>query len=255
MLKFLFRRRATEVPLLFRWRRPHWWSFRLVFVVLFSLFLHLAAFYAFETVYPPNRRQVLREGSVWILPPEDTACRALLAQHEERLRVFSAEADERAALSLDPIPIRFDSGSYQPQPMAWPPFAAGSTLVFPDALSGALPPPAPVPPEPAPGNVRTQVCLVWASPDAAMPVATGIDDPVPGEAGESLRGSVVVFHAGYDATGRVRHAVVLDGPGGPMVAPLRRAMLDAQVPGALPLPAPGRTAWAVVRMEFHAAVP
>ena len=66
---------------------------------------------------------------------------------------------------------------------------------------------------------------------------------------------MVVFHAGYDSTGRVRHAVVLDGPGGPLVAPLRRAMLDAQVPATLPLPAPGHTAWAVVRMEFHAEVP
>ena len=251
----LFRRRLSQVPLLFRWRRPHWWSFRLVFLGLFSLFLHLAAFYVFETVYPPSRREVVPEGTVWVLPPEDSACRALLARHQEKLRVFSGAADEWAAMGMDPIRIHYDSDNYKPEPMPWPPFAAGSILVFPDALSGALPAPAPAPLDEPNSTNRTEIHLVWTAERSSAPVDVIVPAATDGGWTDALRGSTVVFHVGYDSTRLIKHALILDGPGGPDMPAVRRTLLSAAVPAALPAPPAGQTAWTVVTMEFRAPPP
>jgi hypothetical protein len=253
----LFRRRqnAPSLPLLFRWRHPHWLSFRLVFLLIFSLFLHLAAFYAFEVVYPPSRKQVSREASLWLLPRGDPAARALLARHGDRLGVFDARAEQGSTIPPSPVAMSLSFDNHRPEFRRWPADLPSDGPAFPDVLPPILPPPASFAEAPnrASHNVRAAplLALEWRSDTGTA------RSQVDGAAGASLagllQGGPATLHAGFDSGRVIRHLLVIEGPGGAAAARLRQALAGRRAPGTLPAPPPGGIAWAVVTL--HPAAP
>jgi len=255
-MPFFSRSRSAGVPLIFPWKRPHWWSFRLVFLLIFSLFLHFAAFYLFEVVYPPSRKEILREGMVWLLLPEDQESQALLASHEDQLRVFAGYPEGAEDGAKSTVSLRLSYDNYKPLLLSLPSRLPDADLEFPDVFSSGFPPlPSALPS--LPPELSDEPVLVqgrWVVDPAKPALVDSLDGAFPEDMLDVLRGSSARVHIGYDASRRIRDVGVIQGVGGEWDQALRRSLLALAVPASLPLPRvrndSTERAWAVLTVEF-----
>lgn len=245
----LFRRKkSSSHRLVFAARRPHWFSFRLVFLGILSLALHVSAFYLFEVHYPPGSRALIKEGAILLLDPEDPEVLSLLARHDESLRAFSGHP--RPADIPSPVEMRLGFENHTPRLMPLTAESPRSTPRFPSLVRDFEP--ADTPPSGQDGKIipiRGHEA-VWMSEDGAPlvrepgfpPKAAGLDPT-------TLSGRSI-WSIGYDHSLRIRHVLPLGGDLSTEAAALRRALLIQHVPEALPRPEPGTTGWVRLNLIF-----
>ena len=242
-----WQRKKNMVPLVFRWRKPHGLSFRLGLFLLSSVVIHLAAFYAFEVVYPPNRKDLIRDGTLWLLSSEEPTVRAVLARHEAALQAFSGLGSQSTQRIGPKVTLRSTLDRYEPNFMPLPVRSLEQALVFPDAVPKMLPvlsiedTRANNPPE---SVVRSGIGMIWAD---------GQIDDIPLNI-QTLAGAASqegwLFGVAYGADRRVREAVVLHGPGTDVGGQLRRWVLSLSVPKNLPAARSRALAWTTLRLHF-----
>jgi len=86
---------SDSSSLLFRWKKPKLWDWRVPFCVMVAVFGHAFAFYVFKVVYPPSDRIVPRSNPVSILHEDNPDARKLLSQLEDRgFSVWPGEGTE-----------------------------------------------------------------------------------------------------------------------------------------------------------------
>lgn len=250
--------RRPRVSLMFRWRRPHGLSFRLVFFLFLSAVFHLAAFYVFKVVYPPNKKSLPRDAGVWWLLESDPQVKALLARHSASLAAFagSVPADHGPATEMVGMRLSFDrhEPGFAPPPARKP----GESLVFPDAVPALLPPVSVSPddpietPPPDPVAKVPEKALVWAAPGGVVVEADWIGPspiaPIP-------PGAEWRFQVGVESSGRVKEAVLVQGTGGAADAEVRRQLLGSLVATELPRPKPGELSWFSLRLRLPMNAP
>lgn len=238
--------------LVFTWRRPHAVSFRLVFLLFCSLFLHVAAFYLVEVVYPPSRKEIIREGVVWLFPAGDGSTRATLARHEKELHHFSGFEAVNGPADEAVVSLRLAYENYRPRLRPLPKLGPETRMEFPEAVPAVLPPLAPDLPAAVAEPVARESSALgrWMCGAGSEPVVVVMDGVLPASLRRRLRGGEARVHLGYGDRGRVRLAAVVDGPGGLWDQELRRALLGMRVPADLPRPEAGGLTWAVVELTF-----
>ena len=227
--------------MIFRWKRPRAVSFRLGFFLLLSLAIHLAGFYLFKVVYPPNQKSLPRDAEIWQLRPDDQEVLANLARQVPALGAFSSAIPFRdGPTALDLVPMRLSFDGYQPGFEPLPPRALNQPLVFPEAVPAALPPVEEVPMAGLPAPAR-EGRLIWEDP------ATGKETEMPWtcpdpilQTGESL------WQVHIGSGGHPSEAVPVRSTGGATDAVLRRHLLNVIAPPEL-RPAAGETRWINLR--------
>ena len=165
-------RKRAPVALIFRWRRAHMFSFRLFFFLFASVVMHLAAFYVFEVVYPPNKKDLVRDAAIWLLPMDEPGVRAVLAGHGASLRAFSGGTGGLVEQAVPVVPLRFSFEEYQPRFEPLAPRELSAPLVFPEAVPVVLPDLEPVM-EIEPGEGVAVVATPAQSAPLAWRVPTG----------------------------------------------------------------------------------
>lgn len=245
----LFRRKkSSSHRLVFPARRPHWFSFRLVFVGILSLALHVSAFYLFEVHYPPSSRALIKEGAILLLDPEDPEVLSLLARHDESLRAFSGHP--RPANISSPVEMRLGFENHTPRLMPLTADSPRPTARFP-SLARNLEPSDTVPGSHG-GNIiptRSHEAL-WMSEDG-MPLflELGFPEKAAGLDPATLSGRSM-WSIGYDHNHRIRHVLPLGGDVSTEAAALRRTLLLQRAPEGLPRPEPGTTEWVRLNLTF-----
>jgi hypothetical protein len=236
MITWLARRneRRRPIPLVFRWKRPHAFSFRLAFFLLLSFAIHLTGFYLFKVVYPPNQKSLPRDAEVWQLRADDPDVLANLARKGSALGAFSGAIpfrDGPPPVALVPMRLSFDG--YQPGFEPLPPRALNEPLVFPDAVPAALPPveETPMAGQPLP---EREDRLIWEDP------ATGQQTEIPWTCPEAnLVTGDSLWQARVAPGGQLVEAVPVRSTGGAADAALRRHLLNLTAPETHRPPAGG----------------
>jgi hypothetical protein len=243
MITWLARRneRRRPISLVFRWKRPHAFSFRLGFFLLLSFALHLTGFYLFKVVYPPNQKSLPRDAEIWQLDTADPSVLANLSRHGPALGAFSGAIPFREGPpAVELVPMRLSFDGYQPAFEPLPQRSLNQPLVFPEAVPATLPPVEDVPMAGLPAPARAGRIL-WEDPATRKQTDMSWNCPEPGlVSGESL------WQARVRANGQVAEAVPIRSTGGAADAALRRHLLDVIVPEEL-RPAPGATRWLNLR--------
>ncbi len=246
----LFRRKnTTPYRLVFPARRPHWFSFRLVFVGILSLALHVSAFYLFEVIYPPGSKTLIKEGAILLLDPEDPEVLSLLARHDESLRAFSGHP--RPANAASPVEMRLGFENHTPRlmpltmesPRPAPRFPSLVRDFEPADVAAAIHKGRTIP-------IRGHEA-VWMELDGTPLIREpGFPPKVAGLDPAALSGRSM-WSIGYDHQLRIRHVLPL---GGDVLstegAALRRTLLMQHVPDGLPRPEPGTTGWVRLTLIF-----
>lgn len=234
--------RRRPVALIFRWKRPHGFSFRLGFFLLLSFALHVAGFYLFKVVYPPNQKALPRAAEVWQLPADDPRVLAQLARHGTALGAFAGAIPIREsspATTLVPLRLSFDG--YSPSFVALPPRQLNQPLEFPDAVPALLPPVEELTVQDQ-SPMAARDSILWEDP------ATGTTAELPWTCPENSKaGTESVWQARVDAAGRVIEVVPVRSPGGAADAGMRRHLLTLSAPATLRPPA-GGTGWLLIRL-------
>ena len=234
--------RRRPVALIFRWKRPHGLSFRLGFFLVLSLALHIAGFYMFKVVYPPNQKVLPRDAEVWQLPADDPRVLAQLARHGTALGAFSGAIPFRdGPPATEIVPMRLSFDGYQPAFEPLPPRRLNQPLVFPDAVPAMLPPGEELAIEGKP--IRTERnLLIWENPANGSSVEMPWTCPE-----EHAPGSDALWQVLVDPAGRVIEAVPVRSPGGQADAGIRRHLLALAAPEPM-RPPPGGSSWFQLRL-------
>lgn len=243
MLTWLARsnERRRPISLIFRWKRPHSFSFRLVFFFVLSFALHIAGFYLFKVVYPPNQKSLPRDAEVWQLDTNDPEVLAHLARHGPALGAFSGAVPFRDGPSPSAlVPMRLSFDGYQPGFEPLPPRSLNEPLVFPDAVPAALPPIEETP-SALLAPVTREDRVLWEEP------ATGKQVEVPWTCPEAnLVTGEALWQVRVGANSQITEAVPIRSTGGAADAALRRYLLQLVVPGEL-RPETGTDRWLYLR--------
>jgi hypothetical protein len=239
-------RRSRVVELIYRWRRPRAISFRLIFFLLISATLHLAAFYLFEVVYPPGKKNLPRDVGVWMLPDDDPRIQAVLSRHAGALGIFRSvdAADDGLDTATMAVPFRLSYVNHVPDLVALPERTLGGPLEYPDAVPTDLPPvaeaitlaPATPPPVPAPATIT------WKG-GGGLEMVVPWSGEVPRIRASGGAPAAWEFQIACDRHGRVIEAVVVNGVEAVADASLRRQLLALTVPDALPRPTGAAPVW------------
>ncbi|MFM7180108.1 MAG: hypothetical protein ACKO2G_01380 [Verrucomicrobiales bacterium] len=209
--------------------------------MLLSFALHIAGFYLFRVVYPPNQKSLPRDAEVWQLRADDPDVLANLARHGPALGAFSGAVPFRdGPPAIDLVPMRLSFDGYQPGFERLPPRSLNQPLVFPNAVPAALPPTEELPMAGLPSPARDGQTL-WEDP------ATGEQTEMPWTCPEpTLVTGESLWQARVTDSGQVAEAVPLRSTGGAADAALRRHLLNIIVPESI-RPAPGAVRWLNLR--------
>jgi len=251
MMRRPWKSSSPRVPLIFPGRRPAAVSFRLFFLVILSLALHVAAFYVFEVAYPESRKELAKEAGMLLLRANDPEAQAVLARHEERLRVFSG-FDHPPPHTLPRIGMRLGFENHEPRlmPMILDPPEADPGIFtfrpFPPVASAS-----PGNPSPAPGQIPNEETvgkpvarIEWSAAGQTFAEARERKGDIP------QTGLRSVWHAAIDSDGIVRHLILLDGDASATGIGLRQLLLGGAAPPGLPRPDEGAMEWVRLVVVF-----
>ena len=203
--------------------RPFW----LVFFILLSVFGHAAAFYLFQVVYPPQKRELLRPMEVTVLDPRDPLSRHVLSRIDDRVVAFDARATlEIPGEEMPSSTVRFHPffEGYEPSLRELPPLRTRPSGLF---VPGKLYLPAPsgakvepvVPPKAAP--ISPLVHFEWEGEARAVLTPFPWDPAKAPARPDDETGNAVydaLYYLGIDVTGRVAHCLPDQSAGAEMDA-------------------------------------
>jgi len=243
--------KERKVSTVFRWKRSRWPSFRLCYLFFIVLSLHVAGFYLIDIAYPPSRKDLVRQASLYYLPADNPEVRRILARHEEALRVFGGlrgvESDLPQAAQLT---LSFEN--YLPELLEDPPLATGGPrVVFPPLTPFATlpPPPAATRFEPRVAPEEPVVRLLPSGGD--MEDATVHDPGLSEDEWQKVSGRVMRAEVGVDVDGRVLYCFVRNGGDPALDGRLREFMLRQRIPRAWLPEASGGISWLVFDLYFY----
>ncbi|MCP4848626.1 MAG: hypothetical protein GY899_11840 [Verrucomicrobiaceae bacterium] len=214
--------------LIFDWvgsgRRPFW----LLFFILLSCIGHLACFYLFRVVYPPQKRELVTTAAVTILDPSDLLTSRVLARIDDRVLALDSSDNMDSLKPLTSSGIRFSPffEGYQPQLRELPLFEVETrNSLFP--AGSVFLPPIDSPQGKSPLKVSKApfipiASIHWSDRDRAVlrdfEWVAADDIQRPADNDEAL------FYVGVDRFGQVIHAIPEQSAGAQMDSVLLTAL-------------------------------
>lgn len=188
-------------------RRPFW----LLFFILLSCIGHLACFYLFRVVYPPQKRELVSAAVVTILDPSDLLTSRVIARIDDRVLALDSSDNMDSLESLTASGIRFSPffEGYQPQLRELPRFEiesrsslfpAGSLFLPPiDSVNGELPPKV------SKASFKPMANIQWHDRDRE--VLRDFEWIPSDEMQRPVDNDEALFYVGVDRFGQVIHAI------------------------------------------------
>ena len=221
--------RAARDGLTFDWRARNGRPFWLFLFIVLSIVGHVACFYLFQVVYPPQERELLRPVEVTVLDPDDPLSRHVLSRIDDRVVAFDARVSFELPGEEEPaseVRLHPSFEGYQPKLKQLPPpsrelgelFVAGN-LYLPTPAGAAvetLQEPLESPP------VRPVATLRWQGEPREVLLPFEWEPETPPARSEEIESAV--FLLGVDGAGRVVHCLPDQSAGGEMDALLIPAL-------------------------------
>jgi hypothetical protein len=203
--------REARGDLTFDWKRSGRRPFWLLFFILLSSVGHVACFYLFRVVYPPQQRELVRAVEVTILDPSDLPTRRVLARIDDRVVALDSCGTPESLAAITGSGTRFSPffEGFLPELRELPrfelepsiPFFPPGNLFLPpiDSANRELPSKVSAAPFKPVASIRWEVSNRQVLRDFEWTPVTEVQRPV--ENDESL------FYIGIDRFGQVVHAL------------------------------------------------
>ena len=202
---------VDAAPLIFRWRRFRFPSFKFFVILIGVILLHLAGFYLFELAQQGETQPVRDEARVLILRNENPESNRVLIAHFDALNAYEPAENQRYRIDTG-VRLAPSFVDYSLQPLAMPERKSATTAIsYPGFIRGHL---AEFSQRPALAlDERSSIDNPWVRPThcqlkvvgtaKAAAIAVDFSD----EFWRDNFGQTMRFDLGLDSTGQIRYAL------------------------------------------------